>query len=1065
MKLAVLARLSLSLSLSLSETALSAPQIPVLSEQKAVYGPSIARSFTTTSGGEWLYLSEGATLVFFDLTGDAQASFDQMDGAKRVPLGMKGLMPDVMLLDPEANAIPTLPVGGGLHHDLLYIASGRDGLWVMEAFVGDGPPLYEENFAWRIDDSGNQDPAEQESRRWCGDVNTVRVAGKDYLLALFAKKSGSRLRVYDLDQVRAVAQRDSSGARVWSETGHELGNVGGVGGMVRQVNLTDNPNEPSPPPPLDLVYRFGRSLALAMSVDPVDTTPGSEKADVYVAMGHHGLVRVAFPGDPASVAPVVTWGPIFGGGTPYANGTVPGLPFSPALYDHAAYWHDREYAATPELTRFERPMMVDVAVHHDGDDHDLYVAADHLFWFRIDLDQPFDGDTPIEHHHGYEEAYTLTFHPGTSVPVVSSVDDNPRASAARAVEVATGPDGKDYLVVTTGGHPYVNDYARLTGEGHAYDYEFAYSGGWGAIPGDGRKIYVYELASDPSGIALKKSFNAGGNALHVPEVQSLTDILEVFHGQVTPNPGIPPPSDFGAGVCRARVSLTDPNVDPTYASRGGLQSVGSFCLQMAISTANPNLLLPGANDGGVRQPGFVVTKHDGSTGQWLAKAHTGPIQYENRGDIRGPNGFIIDSVSQWIEGGLNLVLCGGHDPVAHGVGDPLEFYGNARAQLLELSVPTDVWVDPPDRSRNAYFAAHPDTFSNHGRESYRGGFRGAYPVEDLFFIKRTGSAEGLVVFLKGDGMLKLQAPPNDNESYITNIFNSNDRKDIVTHQELNRVLREFDPVVDPDKDYQQMWKGNSLAHMSPFYSWVPKVVEVNPENGSGLGAYVLVVPCGSVRADPEWRVFDAQHHPEWIYPQGTIWRDNVSHGQVQFFPITDASGRYWPETTDKDQADAVSPLSALIGPRDKGMIWKVVPLTLPTGQVLLFSVDFGAGAVWVHEIHDILSRRDNESQIDDLLFAEWQAPLCFSDDLRETVWDVAIDYPGTGTKANVYVSVRRGGVQVLEFDAAQPYENRLTELELIQTAEYPMGLALRTVDGEKQLVVGDHGGGIRIYGE
>ena len=1030
-----------------------------------MYGPSIARSFTTTSGGEWLYLSEGATLVFFDLTGDAQASFDQIDGAKRVPLGKMGLMPDVMLLDPQANAIPTLPAGGGAHHDLLYIASGRNGLWVMEAFVGSGPPGYEENYTWRIDDSGNQDPAEQESRRWCSDAKTMRVAGKDYLLALFAKKSGSRLRVYDLDQVRAVAQRDANGARVNSETGHELGNVGGVGGMVRQVNLTDNPNVPPWVPPGGTEgLSFGRSLALAMDVDPTDSTAGSETADVYVAMGHHGLMRVRFSGDPATTNPAVKGGPWFGDESAYASGTFPNLPFSAATYAHAAYWHDREYAATPELTRYERPMMVDVAVHHDANDHDLYVAADHLFWFRIDLDQEFDGDSPIEHHHGFEEFHTLEFHPGTSVPVVSSVDGNPRASAARALDLVTGPDGKDYLVVTTGAVPYINDYANQTGEGHSYDYEFGYSGGWGDIKGDGRKIYVYEQATDPAGITLKKAFPAGGNAVYLPSTQSLAGILEVFHGQVTPNPDNDPPNDFGAGVCRARVSLTDPNLEPTYASRGCLQSLGTLSLQLAVSAANPNLLLPGANDGGVRQPGFIVTKYDGTSGEWLTKAHTGPILYQNRGDIRGPNGFPIDSESQWMEAGFNLVFCGGHDPVPHGMGDPFEFYGNARAQLLELSVPADVWIDSPDRERGVYFAAHPDVFDHHGRESYRGGYAGPFPVDELLFANRTGSAEGLVVFLRNDGMGLLQQPPNDYESHLLSEFDPADRDDLVTHQEFNLVPREPRPD-DPDDHYKKMWKGNSLGHMSPFYSWMPKLVEVNPENGSGLGAYVLVVPCGSIRADPQWNVFSA--HPGWIYPSGSIWRDNVSHGQVQFFPITDASGRYWPELTTKDEVTepGVSPLSALIGPRDKGMIWKVLPLTLPTGQVMLFSVDFGAGAVWVHEIQDILSRRDNEAQVDDLLFAEWEAPLSFSDDLRNTVWDVAIDYPGTGTKANVYVSVRRGGVQVLEFDTAQPYAERLAELELIQTAEYPMGLALRTVNGEKQLVVGDHGGGIRIYGE
>ena len=155
------------------------------------------------------------------------------------------------------------------------------------------------------------------------------------------------------------------------------------------------------------------------------------------------------------------------------------------------------------------------------------------------------------------------------------------------------------------------------------------------------------------------------------------------------------------------------------------------------------------------------------------------------------------------------------------------------------------------------------------------------------------------------------------------------------------------------------------------------------------------------------------------------------------------------------------------------MIWKVLSVAMPTGQagatkVYLFSVDFG-GRVYVHEIQDILSMRDPDAQIDNsLMVADWRPSALLSsyfDDLPETVWDIVIDDPGSGTKANVYVSVRRVGVQILEFDPTLPAGQRFTELDLIQTAEYAMGLVLRTVEGERQLVVSDHGGGIRVFGD
>ena len=42
---------------------------------------------------------------------------------------------------------------------------------------------------------------------------------------------------------------------------------------------------------------------------------------------------------------------------------------------------------------------------------------------------------------------------------------------------------------------------------------------------------------------------------------------------------------------------------------------------------------------------------------------------------------------------------------------------------------------------------------------------------------------------------------------------------------------------------------------------------------------------------------------------------------------------------------------------------------------------------------------------------------------------------------------------------------RFEEIGLVQTTDYAMGLALRTVEGERQLVVSDHAGGIRVFGD
>ena len=652
-----------------------------------------------------------------------------------------------------------------------------------------------------------------------------------------------------------------------------------------------------------------------------------------------------------------------------------------------------------------------------------------------------------------------------------------------------GPDGQDYLVVTTGFGTLLKDYVIQTTEGYGYDHEFAWGGGWGFIGSDGEHVHVYRLEDDPSGLVEVEiaDFEGGGSRVHVPRVQ--VGDLEIFHNQAAtdPDPQNPPPPDrYGVGVCRWRIDPAFPAAPIDIVTRAEFHTRGRLSFQVAVDRSNPDnqhLILPCGNDGIVPLDGFLVTRLNPATSEWEIKSWddhdpcTGPC----RGDDRGPNGLQIDPESQWTSGtNLRRYFVGGADP---DVDDGFEMLGNGRSQLLELSVTSDVWGVSPDRVKNAFFVAPLDDFETRGRQTYNGGYRGPFPVDNLLFATRTRSVYGLVAFELAPGAetaLDAGNPPDsDNFSYfIEDLGGTGTWSNLVTHPEFNEVPRDDTSTTDET----DLWMNNDLGHTSPTYSWTPRLVEVNPEGGTGLGAWVLAVPCGTIRADPEWKVFaDAppptgHGHPNWLYPPGSIWHDKFSHGLVQFFPIIELSpGEYWPETISKDKATTggVSPLSALIGPDANGMIWKVLSVAMPTGQagatkVYLFSVDFG-GRVYVHEIQDILSMRDPDAQIDNsLMVADWRPSALLSsyfDDLPETVWDIVIDYPGSGTKANVYVSVRRVGVQILEFDPTLPAGQRFTELDLIQTAEYAMGLVLRTVEGERQLVVSDHGGGIRVFGD
>ena len=67
----------------------------------------------------------------------------------------------------------------------------------------------------------------------------------------------------------------------------------------------------------------------------------------------------------------------------------------------------------------------------------------------------------------------------------------------------------------------------------------------------------------------------------------------------------------------------------------------------------------------------------------------------------------------------------------------------------------------------------------------------------------------------------------------------------------------------------------------------------------------------------------------------------------------------------------------------------------------------------------------------------------------------------------VHVAARRIGVVQLRFDPDPPVGGSvLTEEETLQTAEYVYGLEIRVnEDLSRNLVITDHGGGIRVYEE
>ncbi|MFQ5460131.1 MAG: hypothetical protein ACE5EL_05010, partial [Anaerolineae bacterium] len=676
----------------------------------AVHPPSRPHAFTTTSDGRWLYQSEGGTITFihtWDGNDYSNAEFVKHDGGKRVTVGSRGVLASRMILDPDSGLPPldlaTHPA------DLLYIAGGRDGLWVMEA---DTDTNYTDNKSWRVDDSGNNTDLIQFNRRWCCDVNTMKVDGKQYLLALFTKKSQSRLRVYELSKVRAIANPANS------EKGNEIN-------ADLQVKLDDNPNEIQSPPLPD--PQFGRSVAVAMAVDQQGTGTAGEGADVYVAMGHHGLVKVSFAPPPLGTGPPVattTWGPLFGDRAPVP---VQSSGMSNAVYGNLKLVENRPHLGEVRVERSEYPFFTDVAVFQGTVGgvafHQLFVAVDHLFWLTYDLDVPFGPTMPILHHHGQEtDVVTYVDATGTALAWQKAVQPlsatAARAGCARDLELVQHSSGKTYLVVSSA-ISLLKDYAIYTTEGIAYDAKLGFGGGSGDLPAVGRKVYVYELYRQaPQGtdiIAYRDPEileDTGGYQIHVPAQQELTGELKVFH-----NLRAPDPDDEGRikpwGVCLTRVDISGSSSHSSLV-RSVSNYAGRLTQSIGASILNPNLVFTSDNDGGVQKDGFLATD---PTGAFL-RHYTPPPLGEPQEQNDGVGGLLFRPESQWLHPTIpdeQYVWCVGVDPSPE-IGEDWEGK-HQRWMHLRLQVPSDLVNNAPVRQDYWYAVPPPDGFQNRGRDA------------------------------------------------------------------------------------------------------------------------------------------------------------------------------------------------------------------------------------------------------------------------------------------------------------------------------------------------------------
>ncbi len=173
-----------------------------MDELVAVHPFSTPGCITSSPDGQYAYFAEGAAVALIRADPglpNAQQNYDTP--IWRAQVASQGVTPIAMALDPEADWDETDDP-----NDLLLIAGGRDGLWVMEASESLSAPR-----AFRIDDSGNNLRPSQYGRKWCNDVELMQVDGVWYVLALFARVDHSNLRAYKLSDIRQIVPPDDIG--------------------------------------------------------------------------------------------------------------------------------------------------------------------------------------------------------------------------------------------------------------------------------------------------------------------------------------------------------------------------------------------------------------------------------------------------------------------------------------------------------------------------------------------------------------------------------------------------------------------------------------------------------------------------------------------------------------------------------------------------------------------------------------------------------------------------------------------------------------------------------------
>jgi len=1067
----------------------------ILNELVAVHPYSSPGAMTSTPDGNYLYVAEGGSIAIIEADpGHPGAVTNYKNPRKRRPVSSRGVLPVNMVLDPDIT-LPQAEIGYEPTYgpnDLLYIAGGRDGLWVMQADV---TAPAQPNLAFRVDDATIVGPsAEQDSRRWCSDVDLITLGNppneKTYLLALFAAKDDSQLRMYDLDAVRAIASSGSeTGTEIFAHTETTIG---------RHSSLDPGENL--------------HSFAFGMDVDEATNY-------VYVAMGYHGLVRAKLKKN--YPYPTIEWGPYFGDGSPYAEPSV-----DSDLYGDLEYWE------SGALVFKHPPLFLDVAVDSRApESHWVWAAADHVGVVGFNLGASGGWSDFIYGATGgdFHQEGIKTVESGTPPPplkywsqLVAGTPEDVMAFARRVQVIESSAT----LLATTTPTPFLR-YPGARNMGRHMFYDFSHVGGLPncefADAPDVDTGYTIAYYLDYTNGMVSGDINAAavveiGRQVYAPEIQD-ADSLAFFAGRHAPDTGfrIPAPDrghvydhktarfDFVGNWEPKSVPPGSPPAIPLGAGdatlireRKGTDRPGRWTYRISLNKADPRVLATTSNDGGLPADGPLVLDLGDPGGARIEANFT--LGNGHTDDTDCTHGMCFEPSAAVATGDLEYRFAYRRWP-GTGSGDAGPHWRFTRTDRGQ-NVTDEVLGVAPHEEKTIYFSMPPDKFGHTGAYYYMGGgYCEAYTTEtgdNLLFVCARETPGGIWVL----DLDELIEAIDDEDGYDTDDGDHYDLGDsgwddvvvgeLTAHPEYWNIpdYRFYSSEADAE-DF--IWKNGLWTRV---LTWHPQFTRLPLDGAGPADTWVLAVPCMYVSCPEDLQVFST--HPRWkpddVFHAGA----GLNKMMVRLFNIQDPG-----KISEQYQGTVGShllPAHTLVGPDAESSATFLRNFHVVDDQsadrYFCAVADLG-GHVQVFEttgvFHLIPPDHSSGADIGYLHFGGTYQPTPFarydaiddlSDHLPSNVYDVEVDqtswqYGGDWQeKTYLYVSVKGVGLQVLCFDVnATSVEDRLVEVELIQTpgevaflhlAEWPEASNPLCADphgyiNEKILFVGDAFAGFRIY--